>query len=53
MLRVVRTEAAWRDLPDRFRPWQTVHGRYRRRRQAGIWPRVFNALEQQDPAQAP
>ncbi len=49
MLWVMRTGAAWRDLPDRFGPWQTVHSRYRRWRQAGIWPRILDALAQEDP----
>ena len=44
MLWVVRTGAAWRDLPERFGPWQTVHSRYRRWRKAGIWQRIVAAL---------
>ena len=48
MLWVMRTGAAWRDLPDRFGPWQTVHGRYRRWHRAGVWQRVLDALEQED-----
>lgn len=46
MLWVVRTGAAWRDLPEQFGPWETVHGRYRRWRKAGIWQRILDALEQ-------
>jgi hypothetical protein len=50
MLWVMGTGAAWRDLPDRFGPWQTVHSRYRRWRQAGLWQRILDALDQEDPA---
>ena len=50
MLWVMGNGAAWRDLPDRFGPWQTVHGRYRRWRQAGLWQRILDALEQEGAA---
>lgn len=53
MLWVMRTGAAWRDLPDRFGPWETVHGRYRRWRQAGIWQRILDALAQGPEAAGP
>jgi transposase len=53
MLWVVRTGAAWRDLPAQYGPWETVHGRYRRWRKAGIWQRVLDALEQGDDAKSP
>jgi len=46
MLWVARTGAAWRDLPAQFGPWETVHGRYRRWRSAGIWQRILDTLEQ-------
>lgn len=44
MLWVVRNGAAWRDLPEQFGPWETVHGRYRRWCRAGLWPRILTAL---------
>ena len=53
MLWVMGTGGAWRDLPDRFGPWQTVHGRYRRWRQAGPWQRILAALEQEDATTGP
>lgn len=53
MLWVMGTGGAWRDLPDRFGPWQTVHSRYRRWRQAGLWQRILAALEQEDAATGP
>jgi hypothetical protein len=44
MLWVARTGAAWRDLPPCFGPWPTVHSRYQRWRQAGLWQRILDAL---------
>jgi transposase len=43
----VRTGAPWRDLPERYGPWSTVHSRFRRWRLAGVWDRVFAAVQQQ------
>src|SRR5215207_4081226 len=43
----VRTGAPWRDLPERYGPWSTVHSRFRRWRLAGIWDRVFAAVQRQ------
>ena len=51
MLWVMRTGAAWRDLPERFGPWESVHGRYQRWRQDGIWQRILDALEQEAEAE--
>lgn len=48
VLWVARTGSAWRDLPAHFGPWRTVHSRYRRWRQAGLWPRIIEALQQAD-----
>jgi hypothetical protein len=48
MLWVARTGAAWRDLPPSFGPWQTVHGRYQRWRQAGLWQRILAAVDSAD-----
>jgi transposase len=53
MLWVVRTGAAWRDLPEQFGPWATVHSRYQRWRKAGIWQRVLDALEPRADAKGP
>lgn len=52
MLWVARTGAAWRDLPEQFGPWETVHSRYHRWRNAGIWPQILAALSQDDPPDA-
>jgi transposase len=40
----LRTGAPWRDLPERYGPWQTVYSRFRRWQQAGIWERVLAVL---------
>jgi hypothetical protein len=48
MLWIVRTGAAWRELPPTFGPWPTVYSRYRRWRQTGIWQHILETL---DPAQ--
>jgi putative transposase len=53
MLWVARTGAAWRDLPAHFGPWKTVHSRYHRWCQAGIWPQILAALNQDDALDAP
>ena len=44
----LNTGIAWRDLPERFGPWQSVYTRYRRWTQQGIWEKVLSALIEQD-----
>jgi hypothetical protein len=44
MLWIVRTGAAWRELPSTFGPWPTVYSRFRRWRQAGLWQRILDTL---------
>ena len=44
ILWVLRTEAPWRDLPERYGPWSTVWNRFRRWSAAGVWQRVLDAL---------
>jgi transposase len=41
----LKTGAPWRDLPERYGPWQTVYSRFRRWQQAGVWARVLAALQ--------
>lgn len=48
MLWVVRTGASWRELPEHFGPWQTVHSRYQRWRTAGVWTRILDVLQDAD-----
>ena len=44
------TGAPWRDLPERYGPWPSVYTRFRRWRLAGVWDRVFAALQRQEDA---
>ncbi len=39
-----RTGCAWRDLPERFGPWQTVWKRQARFSRDGTWDRLLEAL---------
>jgi transposase len=41
---VLRSGAHWRDLPDRYGKWKTIHRRFSRWCHAGVWERVFEAL---------
>ena len=41
------TGAPWRDLPERYGPWQTVYTRFRRWTQAGVWDRIVAAVQRQ------
>jgi transposase len=41
----VRTGTPWRDLPERFGPWQTVYNRHRRWSAGGTWERILSALQ--------
>lgn len=41
----MRTGAPWRDLPERYGPWQSVYTRFRRWQRAGVWDRVLAALQ--------
>jgi transposase len=43
----LRTGAPWRDLPERYGPWQTVYSRFRRWRVAQQWDRLFAAVQAQ------
>jgi hypothetical protein len=44
---VLRTVAAWRDLPARYGSWKTCQDRYRRWRRSGLWDRIEQALNDQ------
>ena len=41
------TGAPWRDLPERYGPWQSVYTRFRRWTRAGVWDRIFAAVQRQ------
>jgi transposase len=40
----LHTGRPWRDVPGRFGPWQTCHGRLRRWQRDGTWPRIWALL---------
>ncbi len=40
-----KTGAPWRDLPERYGNWKTVYSRWLRWRDAGVWQRVWEALQ--------
>jgi transposase len=41
----VRAGAPWRDVPERYGPWQTVYGLFRRWQRAGTWREILTALQ--------
>ena len=41
-----RAGIAWRDLPERFGSWKTVHTRFSRWAKRGVWQQVLNDLAQ-------
>ena len=44
ILRVLRTGAPWRDLPERYGPWTTCCNRFNRWRKKGIRDRPMDAV---------
>jgi transposase len=42
---ILATGAPWRDLPERFGPWQTVYDHFARWRREGIFTRIVEALQ--------
>ena len=48
VLWILRTGSPWRDLPKRFGPWNSVFQRFGRWAKKGVWPRVFEAVQEPD-----
>lgn len=44
ILWILHSGAPWRDLPDRYPNWKSVHTRFLRWSKAGIWKRVLDAM---------
>jgi transposase len=44
ILWVLHTGAPWRDLPERYGPWETVYYRFNRWRHDGTWNRLVTSL---------
>ena len=40
----LRSGAPWRDLPERYGPWQTVYSRFRKWMEDGILDNIFRVL---------
>lgn len=43
----IRAGTPWRDIPDRYGPWQTIYGLFRRWQRDGTWRRILTALQAQ------
>ncbi len=41
---IAKTGAPWRDLPERFGPWNSVFRRFSRWAKSGVWTRLSQAL---------
>lgn len=41
----LKTGVPWRDVPERYGPWQTLYSRFRRWQLAGVWDRILAALQ--------
>ncbi|GCE90245.1 transposase [Komagataeibacter diospyri] len=41
---ILRSGAHWKDLPERYGKWKTVHRRFSRWCHAGVWDRIFETL---------
>jgi Transposase and inactivated derivatives len=44
MVWLARSGAAWRDLPERYGPWESVYSRFRKWTEDGILDNVFRIL---------
>jgi transposase len=44
MLWIARSGAAWRDLPERYGPWESVYSRFRKWLDDGILDNIFRVL---------
>ena len=42
---VLRSGVPWRDLPERYGPWQTVYDRFRRWQREGLFDRILEHLQ--------
>ena len=43
---IAKTGVQWRDLPERFGPWKTVHTRFTRWNRQGVFQKVLDAFRQ-------
>ncbi|BCL21841.1 hypothetical protein GCM10017668_36840 [Streptomyces tuirus] len=47
MIYKIRTGMPWRDLPDRYGPWQTVYTRFRRYALSGVFTQALQQIQAQ------
>jgi transposase len=47
----LRTGAPWRDLPERYGPWQTCHSRFVRWQADGTWDRLLTHVQTKSDAE--
>lgn len=47
ILWIMRTGAPWRDLPERYGPWQTCYDRLARWKRKGTWERLLQSLQKE------
>jgi len=40
-----KTGCPWRDMPERFGPWNSVYNRFYNWAERGVWERIFKALQ--------
>jgi transposase len=45
MVYKIRTGISWRDLPEPYRPWQTVYTRFRRYALDGVFTRALQQIQ--------
>lgn len=50
VLHRVRTGVQWRDLPERFGPWETVYKRHRRWSADGTWQMLLSRIQEAEDA---
>src|SRR4051812_28191715 len=41
----VRTGSPWRDMPERYGPWETAYGLFRTWQRDGVWASVLEELQ--------
>ena len=51
MLWIAKTGSPWRDLPDRFGPWQTVYSRFNKWSKNDVFQKLFAQLSDNYDAQ--
>ncbi|MFJ5798550.1 transposase [Streptomyces decoyicus] len=47
MVDKIRAGITWRDLPERYGPWQTVYSRFRRYALDGVFTRILQQIQAQ------